>query len=66
MNVLLNGHLIDIFESLSLKQFLERKGFLKRRVAVELNGNIVPRSSYENTILESGDKLEIIGVVGGG
>jgi sulfur carrier protein len=37
-----------------------------KRIAVELNGEIVPRSRYRETGLSSGDRLEIVGAVGGG
>ena len=37
-----------------------------KRIAVERNGEIVPRSRYAKTILADGDKLEIVGAVGGG
>ncbi len=37
-----------------------------KRVAVERNGEIVPRSRYADTQLATGDKLEIVGAVGGG
>ena len=36
------------------------------KVAVERNGEIVPRSQFEVTSLQDGDKLEIVGAVGGG
>ena len=36
------------------------------RVAVELNREIVPRASYDETIVRAGDRLEIINFVGGG
>ena len=37
-----------------------------KRIAVELNGEIVPRSRYAETQLDAGDRLEIVGAVGGG
>ena len=37
-----------------------------KRIAVERNGTIVPRSRYAETSLAPGDKLEIVGAVGGG
>jgi sulfur carrier protein len=37
-----------------------------RRIAVELNGEIVPRSRYAETPLRAGDRVEIVGAVGGG
>jgi sulfur carrier protein len=37
-----------------------------KRIAVELNGAIVPRSAYAATALRDGDRVEIVGAVGGG
>jgi sulfur carrier protein len=37
-----------------------------KRIAVERNGEIVPRSRYADTRVEDGDRLEIVGAVGGG
>ena len=37
-----------------------------KRIAVEKNGEIVPRSRYAGTALAPGDRLEIVGTVGGG
>ena len=37
-----------------------------KRIAVEKNGEIVPRSRYADTPLAAGDRLEIVGAVGGG
>lgn len=41
-------------------------GLSGKRLAIELNGEIVPRSQFMETPLHSGDKLEIVGAVGGG
>ncbi len=37
-----------------------------KRIAIERNGEIVPRSQFENVLLSDGDQLEIVGAVGGG
>ena len=41
-------------------------GLVGKRIAVERNGEIVPRSRYADTPLASGDRVEIVGAVGGG
>ena len=46
-----------------LLRALELEG---KRIAVERNGTIVPRSRYAETALADGDRLEIVGAVGGG
>jgi sulfur carrier protein len=47
-------------------QLVEQLELVGKRLAIELNGEIVPRSQFEATRLLDGDKLEIVGAVGGG
>ena len=49
-----------------LARLLERLDLAGRKVAVEMNGEIVPRSRYAETPLADGDRLEIVVAVGGG
>ena len=49
-----------------LNKFLESNGYALTKVAVELNGKIVPRKEYAATILQDTDVLEIVCFVGGG
>ena len=46
--------------------YLSEEGYDLKRVAVEKNGEIVPKSQYENTAFENGDIVEIVSFVGGG
>lgn len=61
-----NGINSDGIESLTLEGYLLQEGYTISRVAVELNGNIVPKSLYGETILAEGDSLEVVSFVGGG
>lgn len=49
-----------------LAEYLTEEGYDLKRIAVEKNGSIVPKSCYEETILEEGDILEVVSFVGGG
>jgi len=51
---------------LSVNELVETLGLAGKRVAIERNGEIVPRSQFLHTPLASGDTLEIVGAVGGG
>jgi sulfur carrier protein len=51
---------------LSVNELVETLGLAGKRVAIERNGEIVPRSQFQQTPLASGDTLEIVGAVGGG
>jgi thiamine biosynthesis protein ThiS len=66
MRLTINGEAHD-FDSLStLSELLTQLGMKPDRVAVELNRELVPRSSWPTTQLSDGDKLEIVHFVGGG
>ncbi len=45
---------------------VEKLGLVGKRLAIELNGEIVPKSTFAEVHLQNGDKLEIVGAVGGG
>lgn len=66
MHITLNGEnrLIDI--GLTISGLIELLGYQGKRIAVERNGEIVPRSAHSNTTLAEGDTLEIVVAVGGG
>ena len=62
----LNGETRAYPPPLSVAELLVRIGLDKRKVAVELNEEIVPRSAYGVTWVREGDKLEIVHFIGGG
>ena len=61
-----NGKQVELKERLTLEKFLESNGYALTKVAVELNGRIVPCKEYASTLLEDNDVLEIVCFVGGG
>jgi thiamine biosynthesis protein ThiS len=65
IEVTLNGATITT-PSTSLGAFLDAKGIVRQMIAVEYNGEILSRYDYDATILEHGDRLEIVQIVGGG
>lgn len=65
MEIVVNGESSSI-EAMSVLQYLEKMGIDPRRVAVELNLDILPKGSYSSTLLKEGDRLEIVHFVGGG
>jgi sulfur carrier protein len=52
--------------SLSVAELVQQLELVGKRLAIERNGEIVPRSQFDATPLADGDKLEIVGAVGGG
>ena len=65
MQVSVNGQIEEI-EAQSLDSYLNSKLLLGRRIAVELNGEIVPKSQFSGVMLVDGDVLEIVHAIGGG
>lgn len=66
IDIVLNGTQRQFETPLTVAGLLEREGLLGKRVAVERNGEIVPKSLHVNTPVETGDQLEIVVAVGGG
>ena len=56
----------DLDETSSLVNFVAALGLRADRVALELNGEIAPRSAWAGTRVHSGDKVELVHFVGGG
>ena len=50
----------------TIAEYLATTNFDPKRIAVERNGDIVPKEKYGETILQDGDSLEIVSFVGGG
>ena len=61
-----NGQVQRLEAGANVAQLLEALELAGKRVAVEKNGEIVPRGRYANTRLADGDALEIVVAVGGG
>lgn len=53
-------------DGMTVSEYLDTTTFDKKRIAVELNGEIVPKSKYSETVLNDGDCVEIVSFVGGG
>lgn len=66
LTVTLNGEDRSLDGPISVAALLTLLGLDLRKVAVERNAAIVPRSGYPETWLESGDRLEIVHFIGGG
>lgn len=62
----INGEPRSLPAPLTLTQLIETLDLAGKRVAIEKNGEIVPRSQHADTPLMDGDRLEIVVAVGGG
>lgn len=66
MHVTVNGELMTLAEQTTIDQLLNMLQLVERRVAVEVNEEIVPRSSFAQHCLGDSDTIEIINAIGGG
>jgi sulfur carrier protein len=66
ITLLVNGERRSLEPGANVERLLQDLALTGKRVAVERNGEIVPRSQYRDTALAEGDELEIVVAVGGG
>ncbi|MCK5908541.1 MAG: sulfur carrier protein ThiS [Caulobacter sp.] len=66
MRLLLNGEERDVADVVTIADLVAALGLDARKVAVERNLEIAPRSSYADTALADGDRIEIVTFIGGG
>ena len=64
--IIVNGEELETASGWSVAKLVEERGLDRSRVAVELNGEIVSRGTFDDTLLHDGDKVEIVHFVGGG
>jgi len=66
MKVFLNGEENNINNNLTAQQLLSAMGYQNKRIALEINGQVIPKSEYSNKIIVENDKIEVISAIGGG
>jgi len=66
MKVIVNGVEKNFIKDITLSILLAELGYANKRVAIEINEEIIPKSKHENKFIIDGDKIEIIKAVGGG
>jgi len=66
MDILLNGQPATIEDECTIVRLLEAQQLVQRRVAVEVNARIVPRSQHASYCLQPGDRVEVVQALGGG
>ena len=66
MQIVLNGRSTEVPNGIDVAELLQFLGHGEKRVAVEVNGGIVPRSAHAGTHLHEGDRVELVHAMGGG
>lgn len=66
MQIVVNGETTAVADQATITQLIEQLGLTGKRIAIEINETIVPRSAHATTVLRSGDRVEIVHAIGGG
>lgn len=66
MKIVLNGREEDVASGATLADLVASAGLAGKRVAIEINREIVPRSDYAARALAAGDRVEVVHAIGGG
>ncbi|GAA0698269.1 sulfur carrier protein ThiS [Marinobacterium maritimum] len=66
MQIQVNGEALDVSENATLAELIEQLELTGKRIAIELNLEIIPRSEHAATRLGAGDQVEIVHAIGGG
>lgn len=62
----INGEPTELPRTMTVAELLASRGLAGKRVAVERNGEIVPKSRHAEVAVAAGDRIEIVAAVGGG
>ncbi len=62
----INGQAQQFETALNVAQLIEHLALQNKRIAIERNGEIIPRSQFSEQQLKNGDQLEVVVAVGGG
>jgi len=66
LRVQVNGEIRDVADHSTLSDLVDELSLAPARIAVELNGEVVRRNKWTETVLSEGDRLEVVHFVGGG
>ena len=66
MKIVVNGEEISLPEDSNIQDLITQLGYEKKRIAIEINEAIIPKSKHQSHTLESLDRVEVINAVGGG
>lgn len=66
MTIIINGRDMELPDGCTVADLIERLGLAGQPVALERNREVVPRAMHTKTILNDGDRIELVTLVGGG
>jgi sulfur carrier protein len=66
VKIKVNGEEISIPEDSNIQDLVAELGYKNKRIAIEVNEAIIPKSKHQSYLLKSSDRVEVINAVGGG
>lgn len=66
MQIQVNGEMLKVQDGTTLRGLIEELELGEKRLAIELNLEIIPRSEHVSTVLKESDRVEIVHAIGGG
>ena len=66
MKIIVNGEEITLPENSNIQDLIAQLGFTNKRIAIEINEAIIPKSKHQSYQLKNQDRVEVINAVGGG
>lgn len=66
MQIRYNGEMLSVAETCTIAELIAAQGLTGKRIAVERNGEIVPRSQHAHSTCSAGDVIEVVHAIGGG
>ena len=66
MQIQVNGEMLQVQDGTTLTGLVEELELGEKRIAIELNLEIIPRSEHVSTVLKDADRVEIVHAIGGG
>lgn len=66
ISVLINGDDVEVASGTTVEALVANMALTGKRIAIEINETIVPKSTHTSTFLQEGDRVEIVHAIGGG
>ena len=66
MKIIVNGKEISLPKGSNIQDLITQLGYENKRIAIEINEAIIPKSKHQSYLLKSSDRVEVINAVGGG
>ena len=66
MKIIVNGEEISLPQNSNIDDLINQLGYQNKRIAIEINETIIPKSKHSSFVLGAKDRIEVINAVGGG